>query len=108
MSLTFLILCNEHLRKLEGECWNEYLVMMASENEEQMELEAEHIFLLMKKEYRISRNTRAQWYFNHLNEVVNIPKAEKIEQFKGEIEIICALPRETPTEWDWDTSHLYQ
>lgn len=81
---------------------------MASENEEQMEWEARHIFLLMKREYRISRNSRAQWYFNHLNQVVNIPKAEKIDSFKGEIEIICAVPQDSPTEWDWDTSHLYQ
>ena len=83
-------------------------VIMASENEEQMEWEARHIFLLMKREYRISRNSRAQWYFNHLNQVVNIPKAEKIDSFKGEIEIICAVPQDSPTEWDWDTSHLYQ
>ena len=82
---------------------------MALENEhELMELEAEHVFLLMKKEYRISRNTRALWYFNNLNKVVRVPKADKMEHFKGELEIISAVPQETPLEWDWDTSHLYK
>uniref|UniRef100_A0A0N7ZXW0 Protein SZT2 n=1 Tax=Daphnia magna TaxID=35525 RepID=A0A0N7ZXW0_9CRUS len=81
---------------------------MGSENEETMELEAEHLFLLMKKDYRISRNARAEWYFNHLNHTVQIPKADKVENFKGEIEIVSAIPQETPIEWDWDTSHLYQ
>lgn len=73
-----------------------------------MELEAEHLFLLMKKDYRISRNARAEWYFNHLNHTIQIPKADKVENFKGEIEIVSAIPQETPIEWDWDTSHLYQ
>jgi hypothetical protein len=81
---------------------------MGSENEETMELQAEHLFLLMKKDYRISRNARAEWYFNHLNHTVQIPKADKVEHFKGEIEIVSAIPQETPIEWDWDTSHLYQ
>lgn len=81
---------------------------MGSENEETMELQAEHLFLLMKKDYRISRNARAEWYFNHLNHTVQIPKADKVEHFKGELEIISAIPQETPLDWDWDTSHLYQ
>ena len=38
------------------------------------ELEAEQVFLLMRKEYRISRNVRAQWYFNHLDQVIQVPK----------------------------------
>jgi len=47
-------------------------------------------------------------YFHHLNQVVSVPKAESMEHFKGEIEIVAAVPHETPNEWDWDTSHLYQ
>ncbi len=82
--------------------------VLSSEADEPMELEAEHIFLLMKKEYRISRNTRAQWYLNHLNQVVSIPKADTIQHFNGELEIVSAIPQETPLDWDWDTSHLYQ
>ena len=43
--------------------------------EEQMEeLEAEQVYLLMRKEYRISRNVRAQWYFNHLDQLITVPK----------------------------------
>lgn len=81
---------------------------MASESEEPIELEADHVFLLMKNEYRISRNTRAQWYFNHLNQVVRFPMAVTMDSFNGELEIISAVPQETPHDWEWDTSHLYQ
>ena len=35
-------------------------------------LEGEQIYLLMKKEYRLSRNTRAHWYFSHLNTDIRV------------------------------------
>ena len=37
------------------------------EGEEVEVLQGEQVYLLMKKEYRLSRNTRAHWYFSHLN-----------------------------------------
>ena len=46
----------------------------AMDDEPMEELEAEQVFLLMRKEYRISRNVRAQWYFNHLDQVIQVPK----------------------------------
>lgn len=33
-------------------------------------LDAKHVYLLMKKEYRISRNIRASWYFRHLHTLI--------------------------------------
>lgn len=30
--------------------------------------EVDQLFVLMTGKYRVSRNTRAQWYFNHLNQ----------------------------------------
>ena len=30
--------------------------------------EADQVFVLMTGKYRVSRNTRAQWYFEHLNQ----------------------------------------
>lgn len=38
--------------------------------------EAESVWLLMGKEYRISRSIRLQWFFHHLYKVV-IPKADE-------------------------------
>ena len=34
-------------------------------------MEAGHVYLLMENEYRISRNSRASWYFKHLNSVID-------------------------------------
>lgn len=41
-------------------------------------LEAEHVYILMKKEYRISRNVRAEWYLQRINSIITIPKMEKL------------------------------
>lgn len=38
--------------------------------------EAESVWLLMGKEYRISRSIRLQWFFHHLYKVV-VPKADE-------------------------------
>jgi len=35
-------------------------------------VEADNIFVLMKRKYRISRNVRAQWYFQHINQTISI------------------------------------
>lgn len=32
--------------------------------------EADHIYLLMKEEYRISRNVRLAWFLSKLNQVI--------------------------------------
>ena len=45
------------------------------EGEEVEVLEGEQIYLLMKKEYRLSRNTRALWYFSHINKEIRVSRA---------------------------------
>ena len=45
------------------------------EGEEAEVLEGEQIYLLMKKEYRLSRNTRALWYFSHINKEIRVSRA---------------------------------
>lgn len=32
--------------------------------------EAQHVFILMKRDYRVSRNVRATWYFQHLHKPI--------------------------------------
>lgn len=36
-------------------------------------IEADNVFVLMTNEYRVSRNIRAQWYFNNLNRTIELP-----------------------------------
>ena len=39
-------------------------------------VEAEHLLVLMKQNYRISRNLRAEWYFRHLNQPIGVEDPE--------------------------------
>jgi len=71
-------------------------------------LEAERIFLLMKKEYRLSRNTRAHWYFSHLNSEIKVTNKQSLSEFTGDLDVVSVVPCEPfPPDWDWDTGHLY-
>ncbi|XP_037091100.1 KICSTOR complex protein SZT2-like [Pollicipes pollicipes] len=72
------------------------------------ELEAEQVYLLMRKEYRISRNVRAQWYFSHLGQLIQVPKRHMVDEYKDELEVVSVIPASPPPDWDSDTSHLYR
>ncbi|XP_069157334.1 KICSTOR complex protein SZT2 isoform X2 [Procambarus clarkii] len=79
------------------------------EEEEGVEaLEAEHVYILMKKEYRISRNVRAEWYLRRINSIISFPKREKLRENEEELEVVSVIPVDIPQEWDYDTSHLYK
>lgn len=74
--------------------------------------EAEELFVLMTGRYRLSRNTRAQWFFNHINRIASCSTKERMvslyllllcvilyfyliviqEEFTEEIEIVSMLP----------------
>jgi len=72
-------------------------------------LTADRIFLLMKKEYRLSRNTRALWYFSHMDSVIHVQNRADLSQFTGDLDVVSVMPQEpVPAEWDWDTGHLYK
>ncbi|XP_063888022.1 KICSTOR complex protein SZT2-like isoform X5 [Scylla paramamosain] len=70
-------------------------------------LEAEHVYILMKREYRISRNVRAEWYLRRINSIITFPRREKLSDNEEELEVVSVLPMDVPPEWDSDTSHLY-
>ncbi|KAB7502634.1 Protein SZT2 [Armadillidium nasatum] len=72
------------------------------------ELEAQECYILMKKEYRISRNIRAEWYLNRINSLVTISRKSHLNDFDGELEVISVLPVDPPPEWDSDTAHEYK
>ncbi|KAI1306514.1 KICSTOR complex protein SZT2 [Halotydeus destructor] len=54
--------------------------------------EADLVFVLMTDKYRVSRNTRAQWYFKHMNQVITVKPKININDFEDEIEVISMLP----------------
>ncbi|XP_074859546.1 KICSTOR complex protein SZT2 isoform X5 [Carettochelys insculpta] len=66
--------------------------MAASEQAECEVEEAGQVFLLMKKDYRISRNVRLAWFLNHLHQVIwAVPESELVKS-DNELDIISILP----------------
>lgn len=65
---------------------------MASERPEPEVEEAGHVFLLMKKDYRISRNVRLAWFLNHLHQTVQATPQEMLLQSEQELEVLSVLP----------------
>ena len=72
-----------------------------------MVLEAETVFLLMKKGFPISRNVRAQWKIEHLDTVVLIQDKAFENEETPELEIVSVLPKEKPTSWSAENSHQF-
>nr|XP_008528150.1 PREDICTED: protein SZT2 isoform X3 [Equus przewalskii] len=66
--------------------------MMASERPEPEVEEAGQVFLLMKKDYRISRNVRLAWFLNHLHQTVQATPQEMLLQSEQELEVLSVLP----------------
>ncbi|XP_022353158.1 LOW QUALITY PROTEIN: KICSTOR complex protein SZT2, partial [Enhydra lutris kenyoni] len=54
--------------------------------------EAAQVFLLMKKDYRISRNVRLAWFLNHLHQTVQATPQEMLLQSEQELEVLSVLP----------------
>ncbi|XP_064137907.1 KICSTOR complex protein SZT2 isoform X5 [Loxodonta africana] len=54
--------------------------------------EAGQVFLLMKKDYRISRNVRLAWFLNHLHQTVQATPQELLLQSEQELEVLSVLP----------------
>lgn len=70
-------------------------------------LEAETIFLLMKKGFPISRNVRAQWLLEHLDSVISVQCPSIKNKDTPELEVISVLPKDKPPSWSIDTSHQF-
>uniref|UniRef100_A0A8C4SDY2 SZT2 n=1 Tax=Erpetoichthys calabaricus TaxID=27687 RepID=A0A8C4SDY2_ERPCA len=54
--------------------------------------EAGQVYLLMKKEYRISRNVRLAWFLSHLNQVISTTPKDKLINSVNELDILSILP----------------
>ncbi|XP_072752702.1 KICSTOR complex protein SZT2 [Anoplolepis gracilipes] len=81
--------------------------MASVRNEDKTILEAETIFLLMKKGFPISRNVRAQWLLEHLDSVISIQCPSIKNKEIPELEIISVLPKDKPASWSIDTSYQF-
>lgn len=56
------------------------------------EEDALHVFLLMGKEYRISRSIRAQWFFQQFNSTLPCPKPQKeLIDSNEELEVLSVI-----------------
>ncbi|XP_078515442.1 KICSTOR complex protein SZT2 isoform X2 [Lissotriton helveticus] len=54
--------------------------------------EAGQVYLLMKKDYRISRNVRLAWFLSNLHQVISpVPEAELV-QSDNELDVLSILP----------------
>ena len=54
--------------------WSEYWIYFLFSQE----CEAGEVYLLMKEEYRISRNIRASWFFGNLNKEIKVKASEDL------------------------------
>ncbi|XP_070564104.1 KICSTOR complex protein SZT2-like isoform X4 [Ptychodera flava] len=68
---------------------------MSSETKEEASetLDADEVYLLMKKEYRISRNIRSAWFFSYLNNIIQVKSEEDLIKSKEELEVLSVIPR---------------
>ena len=81
--------------------------MACTKNEERTILEADTVFLLMKKGFPISRNVRAQWMLEHLDSVINIQCPSFKNKEAPELEIVSVLPKYKPESWSAEISHQF-
>ncbi|KAJ8276956.1 hypothetical protein GJAV_G00069790 [Gymnothorax javanicus] len=65
---------------------------MAERQDNEVE-EAGHVYLLMKEEYRISRNVRLAWFLSKLNQVIRPTPTAELLNSENEIDILSILPK---------------
>lgn len=67
-------------------------------------LEADYVYVQMKKQYRVSRYIRAQWFVSQIGKTIQ-PKPN--EEFEGEVEVLSALPKGCLPSWSPATAHRF-
>lgn len=88
-------------------------------------LEAKQIYIVMSKEYRISRNRRAEWFFNIVNTYIDFPpgdegvveeevpkkKEEETDEDKSstDFEVVSIIPENPDAKgWTFDKRHEFR
>ncbi|XP_056315330.1 LOW QUALITY PROTEIN: KICSTOR complex protein SZT2 [Danio aesculapii] len=65
---------------------------MADRQDNEVE-EAEQVYLLMKEEYRISRNVRLSWFLSRLNQVIRPSPQSELLKSENELDVLSVLPK---------------
>ncbi|KAL6108601.1 szt2 [Pungitius sinensis] len=65
---------------------------MAERQDNEVE-EADRIYLLMKEEYRISRNVRLAWFLDKLNQVIWPASKPEVLNSENELDLLSILPK---------------
>ncbi|XP_028855759.1 KICSTOR complex protein SZT2 isoform X3 [Denticeps clupeoides] len=65
---------------------------MAERQDNEVE-DADQVYLLMKKEYRISRNVRLAWFLSKLNQVIRPTQKAELLNSKKELDVLSILPK---------------
>ncbi|KAM3619466.1 uncharacterized protein V6R79_008697 [Siganus canaliculatus] len=65
---------------------------MAGRQDNEVE-EADQIYLLMKEEYRISRNVRLAWFLGKLNQVIRPASKPELLNSGNELDLLSILPK---------------
>lgn len=49
------------------------------------------------------------WFFSKMDEIITVQNRADLSQFTGGLDVISVMPQDpVPSEWDWDTGHLYK
>ncbi|XP_031787876.1 KICSTOR complex protein SZT2 isoform X2 [Nasonia vitripennis] len=81
--------------------------MDCSENEKPTVLEADTVYLLMKKGFPISRNVRAQWVLQHLDTVIAVQNPALDCEESPDLEIVSVLPKDGIDSWCPENSYQF-
>ncbi|XP_068449279.1 KICSTOR complex protein SZT2 isoform X2 [Clinocottus analis] len=71
---------------------------MAERQDTEVE-EADRIYLLMKEEYRISRNVRLAWFLGKLNQVIWPASKPELLNSENELDLLSILPKGWQTDF---------
>ncbi|EEC14768.1 hypothetical protein IscW_ISCW021222 [Ixodes scapularis] len=72
-------------------------------------LEADCVYVQMKKQYRVSRYIRAQWFVSQIGKTIQPkqPKQQTEGEISGEVEVLSAIPRVCPAGWCPERAHEF-
>ncbi|CAN8028214.1 unnamed protein product, partial [Ixodes persulcatus] len=72
-------------------------------------LEADCVYVQMKKQYRVSRYIRAQWFVSQIGKTIQPkqPKQQTEAEISGEVEVLSVIPRVCPAGWCPERAHEF-
>ncbi|CAL1547605.1 unnamed protein product, partial [Lymnaea stagnalis] len=62
------------------------------------DVDAAHVYVLMKKNTRVSRNIRACWFFRHLRRKVSFTPLTSVEGLTEELTLVSVVPKDSEVQ----------